>query len=79
MFFSYFAAASDHLRKIGWNPLIIPGELVTERDIETVDRSTDHRMPSELRRLYLELGDAFRFEPDDSPNSTVSGLSLIHI
>lgn len=73
MFSSYFAAASDHLRQIGWNPLIILGESITERDIEAVDRSTDQRMPSDLRRFYLELGDAFRFEPDDRPDSTVSG------
>lgn len=79
MFSDSFAAASIHLHKIGWNPLIIPGQLVTDNDIQMVDRQTEHRMPNALRSFYLELGDAFRFEPCGNANSSVSGWAPMRL
>jgi len=79
MFYNYFSAASVHLRHVGWSPLIVPGQEVTEDDLEAVDQSTDRRMPIELRRFYLELGDAFRFEPDHRPDAIVNGWSPMRL
>jgi len=68
-----FSDAADCLRRLGKNPVIGYGDPVSEEWLNSIDKTTDYPMPLELRRFYLEVGNKFYFEPDDRPNSSLSG------
>jgi hypothetical protein len=65
----YFIAAKDYLQQIGMEPVLCQKRVVSEADIDVIDQRTDRPMPLELRRFYLEMGDAFQFLPNDVPDS----------
>jgi hypothetical protein len=73
VFREYFIKAEDILRKQGLNPLLRRGEPLSEADIDAVNQRTDHPMPAELRRFYIEMGDGFKFAPNDISESPLDG------
>ena len=46
---------------------------MSEADVDLIDRRTDRPMPPDLRRFYIEMGDAFEFLPDDVSGSPLDG------
>ena len=68
MYREYFIAAKEFLQQQGMKPAFWQKGAVSEADLNLVDQRTDHPMPSELRRFYIEMGDAFQFIPNDIPN-----------
>ena len=79
MYKEYFIAAKNYLKKQGMNPVLRNKKAVSEADIERIDRRTDWPMPLELRRFYIEMGDAFEFIPNDVPNSPIEGWEPSHL
>ena len=79
MYREYFIAAKEFLQQQGMNPVQRQKRDVSEADIDLIDRRTDRPMPSELRRFYLEMGDAFQFLPNDTPDSALDGWEPNHL
>lgn len=73
MYKEHFIAAKDCLQRQGMNPVLWQKRAVSEADIDLIDQQTDRPMPSELRRFYIEMDDAFRFLPNDIPDSPFDG------
>jgi SMI1 / KNR4 family (SUKH-1) len=78
MYMEHFIRAHDYLREQGLKPSLVKGSRVTEKHLRALDVETDHPMPEELRRFYLELGDGFRFELDES-NSELVGWEPMNL
>lgn len=74
-----FIAAKEFLLLQGMKPVLWNKKGVWEVDLDLVNQRTDHPMPAELRRFFLEMGDAFMFTPDDVPDSPLGGWSPIHL
>jgi cell wall assembly regulator SMI1 len=64
MFLEKFIRARDNLIDRGFKPALTMGSPVSERDLDALDAKTNFSLPPELRQFYLEMGDAFGFEPD---------------
>jgi hypothetical protein len=75
----YFIAAKEYLQRQGMNPVLSSKRTVSEADINIIDQRTDWPMPSELRRFYVEMGDAFEFVPNDVPDSPLDGWEPNHL
>ncbi len=79
MYREYFIAAREYLQQQGMNPVFWQKGAVTAADIDLIDQRTDHPMPSEIRRFYIEMGDAFLFTPNDAPDSPLNGWTANHL
>ena len=75
----YFIAAKEYLKQQGMNPVLRKKKAVSEADIKLIDQRTDRPMPLELRRFYIEMGDAFEFLPNDVPGSPLEGWEPNHL
>ncbi|HEX8312878.1 MAG TPA: SMI1/KNR4 family protein [Chthoniobacteraceae bacterium] len=68
MFLEHFDAAEKHLRAIGEQPRTEPGCAVTAAELDEVERIIDRSIPPELRAFFHEMGDGYRFTPDEEQN-----------
>jgi cell wall assembly regulator SMI1 len=79
MFLERFLHARQYLRQQGLRPQVVRGAPVSQSDIKAVDAETGFPMPPELRQFYLELGDGFMFNPDDTESSELIGWEPMHL
>lgn len=56
----YIDQACSHLQKLGINPEIRDGELVTDTQLSDIEAESNISLPSELRTYLLEMGDGFQ-------------------
>jgi len=75
----YFIAAKDYLQQHGMNPVLRQKRVVSEAEMDLIDQRTDRPMPSDLRRFYIEMGDAFHFVPNDVLDSPLEGWEPNHL
>ncbi len=79
MYREYFDAAKEYLQQQGMKPAFWKKRDVSASDIDLINQRTDRPMPSELRRFYIEMGDAFQFIPNDVPDAPIEGWEPNHL